>query len=39
MEYGLGISLTLPVVLATALWWFQRRLIYPADFPEGSRKG
>lgn len=36
-QYGIGISFTLPVVLAASLWWFQRRLIYPADFPEGSR--
>jgi hypothetical protein len=36
-QYGLGVTVTIPVVLAGALWWFQRRLIYPADFPEGSR--
>lgn len=37
-QYTLGASLSIPVVLAGALWVFQRRLIYPADFPEGSRK-
>ncbi|WOO77310.1 Protein bem46 [Vanrija pseudolonga] len=37
-KYTLGLSLSIPVVLAGALWVFQRRLIYPADFPEGSRK-
>ncbi|BEI88559.1 uncharacterized protein CcaverHIS019_0112770 [Cutaneotrichosporon cavernicola] len=36
-KYGLGVTLTIPVFLAGALWYFQRRLIYPADFPEGSR--
>ncbi|KLT44985.1 alpha/beta-hydrolase [Cutaneotrichosporon oleaginosum] len=37
LKYGFGVTITIPVVLAGALWWFQRRLIYPADFPEGSR--
>ncbi|GMK57417.1 hypothetical protein CspeluHIS016_0402510 [Cutaneotrichosporon spelunceum] len=37
LKYGLGVAATLPVLLAGALWYFQRQLIYPADFPEGSR--
>lgn len=37
-QYCLGIGVTVPVIIAAGLFVFQRRLIYPADFPEGSRK-
>ncbi|KAL7423268.1 bem46 protein, variant [Cryptotrichosporon argae] len=32
-----GITAALPVLALGALWWFQRRMIYPSNLPEGSR--
>ncbi|ORY31353.1 Alpha/Beta hydrolase protein [Naematelia encephala] len=38
LRYAAGAGLAGAFLLAGGLWYFQRRLIYPADMPSGSRK-
>ncbi|OXG18939.1 BEM46 family protein [Cryptococcus neoformans Tu401-1] len=36
-KYALGASVTATILAIGGLWYFQRSLIYPSGFPEGSR--
>lgn len=38
LQYVLTASLATTTVMAVGLYWFQAKLVYPSDYPEGSRK-